>query len=293
MATTNNTNTVSFKEVPRLSSLNLHQYDRAKYPGCLDGSQLRIVKGRWVTGFDEYAAELSFLPAEEKQAEFERRKAKREKFQNLLGIEDLSGTSNYWNEYLILISVTTPLDLNNPVEEMAFEIIKANRLAMPSTINKHDIGYENVNYVYILNNEEVTDKVMSIRNKNRAIAELELLYTDNPSKLNAIGRYLNLPVRENTPNDNVYDIINTFIQTEGPELFIHAMSISTEEINTKILFRSALKHKVIRQNGSIFQRGNITIGNSEQKAVEYLLDPSNSGELLSIQEELEYKKTYA
>lgn len=285
--------TVTFKEVPRITATNLHEHNRAKFPNCSDSFQLRIRGGRWVTGFDEYSKHLNKLPAEVKEQEFEKLKAKREKFEKLLGVEDLSATSNYWENYLITFETERPLDLTNPIDEMKFEIIKANKFAMDNTEQMYDPEYSDANYLIILENEEVTEKINKTRKFNKAVRELEDLHDNNPDKLRTIAMYLDLPVKENTPATNVYDFVNTFLQNDGFERFLAAASASKEEITAKILFRKALKYKVIRQHGGLYQRGNITLGTSQEKTIDYLMDPENAGEVTSIMDEIDHKMGYA
>jgi hypothetical protein len=279
-------NIVHIKEVSKISPLGLHEYGRSKFPGCFDGSQLKRKNGRWVTGIDELSTDVLTLPLEERESESLRIKEKRERFQNLTGIEDLSGTSKYWEDYLLVLDTSKPLNLENPLDELKYILINANRLALPSTDDLHNPDYVDAFYVLVKENGDVEDKVKKDRRFNKAIAQLEDLFENNPEKLRLVGKFLSLPITDKTPHDSVYAHLHTLIKTDGHERFLKAIDAPSEEIQAKLLLDKAIKLKVIRQVGGLYQRGNITIGNSFNKTVEFLKDPLNAAEVDSIENEI-------
>lgn len=294
---------IQFKEYPRVGNLGLEKAEngyRSKFPNCYDIIQpAKGIDGRWYTGLDEYSFKVSKIQNSElRKAEFERIKNERETLERLLNV-DLSGTSSFWENYLVTIDTTKPLDLSNPKDRLAYHVILASGEAAPNIkeAKEGNVVHRTAKYYVARENEDVSDKVLKNKRKNEAIVKFMELIED-PDKTLLVASYLNLRITEATPQSNRFDIIQNFLDNDeqlgSVDKFLIAVNKSPEELNLKVIFDQAVKYKVIRYDNKsgLYQRGTITFGNSPKKVLETLADPTMSGELLSIQEEIETKRKF-
>src|SRR6185312_15546534 len=102
-------------------------------------------------------------------------------------------------------------------------------------------------------------------------------------------RYLGLHVNNNTPQDNIYDAFQTFLdsdsKTNSIDKFMFAIDRSNEELSISLIVDDAIKHQVIRYREGLYQRGNITYGKERKDLIKFFSDLANTGELQSVQEE--------
>jgi len=291
---------ISFKENARAGNLGLEKEGRSKFPNCYDFIQPAKGKdGRWITGLDEDSFQInSIKDSKVREAKKEEIKSKRESLERLTG-RDLSGLSNYWDTYLIGINTDKPLDLSVAEDLIAYSVIIANNGAAPSLKESKEgaIQHRTAKYYVAREHEDVADKVTKKKQYNEAVSKFMELIND-PDRTLLVASYLGLNIAENTPQNNRFDIIQTFLDRDetlgSVAKFMLALEKTPEELNLKMLFDKALKYKVIRYDGKsgLYQRGNITFGNNPKKALETLSTPEMSGEVLSIQEEVEQKRMF-
>jgi hypothetical protein len=291
-------NIVRFKENANKAKFNLglEKEGRSKFPGCIDIIQPGIGKdSRWITGLDEKATSvLNIKDSDERTATIERIKAERESLEDLTGF-DLSGKSTFWETYFVEINTEKPLDLSNPMDRIRYSVIIANKAAAPSIREAMDAEHYHTKYYVAREFDDVSDRLERKKKYNKAVTALDKL-AKTPDKAIMIGRYLGLHVSNTTPQDNVYDAFQTFLDNDdvlgSVDKFLMAVNKSPEEIGVKLTFSDAIKLSVIRQRDGYFQRGNITLGRTPEDALAFLSSPENTGELLSIQDEIETKRKF-
>ncbi len=301
--TSMSTEKIQFKEYPRPGNLGLESAEngfRSKFPNCYDLIQPAKGKdGRWITGMDEDSFRVNTITDSKlRESEKERIKSLRESLERLTG-KDLSGLSAHWNTYMVAIDTSKPLDMSNPEDVIAYNVIIANGEAAPSIKSAREgtISQRQSKYYVSRENEDVSDKVARKKEYNKAINLFTELIED-PDRTLLIGKYLGLRISEGTPQNNRYDLIQEFLdrdeQLGSVSKFLLAMDKSPEELNIKMIFDEAVKLKSIRYDtkSGLYQRGNITFGNNPKKALETLSLPEMSGELLSIKEEVENKRKF-
>lgn len=290
--------TIKFKEnaSPGKFNLGLESQGRSKFPGCVDIIQPGIgIDGRWKTGLDEYSQSISSITdSEKREKEFARIKAERESLEALTN-NDLSGKSNFWASFFVEINPNVPLNLINPIDRIKYHVILANDSVAPGLKEAQMSEYAHAKYYIAREFEEVGDRLSRKKKYNEAAASLiELMKT--PDKAVLIGKFLGLAVSNNMPQDNMYDLFQTYLDNNDKlgsvDNFLSAILKSPEEINIKLIYADAVKHNVIRQRDGLLQRGNITLGRTPEDAIAWLTDVKNSGELLSIQEEIENKRKF-
>lgn len=291
---------VMFKENPKAGNLGLEKPEngeRSKFPGCYDIIQPSIGRdGRWKTGIDEDSVDINtIIDSKEREAKKKQVKAERESLERLLN-QDLSGTSTFWESYFVTINTKKPLDMANPLDRLAYHIILASGEVAPSLRDAAtNVSYLRSKYYVSRENEDVSIKVERKRRYNEAISKfMDLMKA--PDKALLVGRYLGLPIKESTPQNNVFDIFQNFLDSDDKldsvNKFLFALKKTPEELGIKMVLDDAIKKKVIRVTKGLFQRGNITMGKSIPEVLLWLSDPANSGELASIQEEIDLKNKF-
>lgn len=289
---------VKFKENPSAGNLGLEKEGRSKFPGCVDVVQPAIGRdGRWKTGMDEFAVEV--LSIRDQKIREEKQKAiiaERTSLEDLTGF-DLGAKSKFWETYFVEINPNRDLDLTIAKDRIAYHVILASGAAAPSIRETEDPLYNSAKYYVFRDFEDVSDRVEKKDRLATAMVELKKLL-NKPERAIQMAQFLDLNVSAVTPPENVKDILYTFIENDAKlnsvNRFLDAVSKSPEEIGVKLTFAEALKLGVIRQRDGLYQRGNITLGkaSASNEAIEFLMDPKNSGELLSIQEEILVKRKF-
>lgn len=281
---------------PMRFNLGLEAEGRSKFPNCFDIIQPAIGRdGRWITGLDEDARSIRMIQnSEEREAKREAIRNERLSLEDLTGY-DLSGRSEFWNEFFVEINPKKPLDLSIPLDRIKYKVILASKGAAPSLKETNNMDYLGTKYYISKKHEDVADKVSKQRIKAKAdAAMLELLET--PDKAVLIGKYLGLPISTTTPPDNMFDIFKTYLDADDKldsiKKFNQALGKSASELNIKLIFDDGYKLNVIRLRDGYYQRGNITYGKSIQEAITFLSDIKNQGELLSVQDEVENKRKF-
>jgi hypothetical protein len=290
-------NTVTFKENPAAGNLGLEKEGRSKFPGCYDWLQPSRVNGRWVTGLDEFAHSVMTIQdakiREEKQKAL---KLERESLEQLLGVK-LDALSSYWDTYFVKIDPDQPLDLTKPGHRLMYHVILASGAVAPSVKETQDPEYNHAKYYVFRDFEDVSERVEKRDRMATAMSELKKIL-NKPERAIQLCQFLDLNVSLVTPPENVRDILYTFLDNDtklnSVNRFLDAISRTPEEIGIKLTFAEGLKLGVIRQRDGLYQRGNITLGKSSapNEAIEFLSDPKNTGELLSIQEEIVVKRKF-
>lgn len=292
----NITGIVIFKENPVIGNLGLENYGRSKFPNCYDAIQPALGRdGRWKTGLDELAVEILAIKDSETRKDAQQSiKAERVSLEEITGF-DLSGKSKYWETYFVKIDPERQLDMAVASDRIAYHVIIANKMAAPSIREGKHPEFKNSKYYVFRDYDDVSDRVERRKRQDEATVLLtDLMKT--PDKAIIIGRYLELNVSNNTPQNNVYDAFRVFLDNDDKdgtvERFIAAAEMPIEDVNVKLTFDEALKLNVIRQRDGYFQRGNVTLGRDPKDALAFLKDIKNSGELLSIMDEIDVKRRF-
>jgi len=231
---------------PMKFNLGLEAEGRSKFPNCYDIIQPAIGKdGRWITGLDEDARSIRLIQdAEEREAKRQAVKALRLSLEDLTGY-DLSGRSKFWDEFFVEINPKKPLDLTIPMDRVKYEVILASKGAAPSLKDTNNMDYLGSKYYVSRKHEDVSEKVSKQRRKAEAdAAMLELLKT--PDKAVLIGKYLQLPVSNSTPADNMFDIFKSYLDADDKldsiKKFNIALAKTVDELSIKLIFDDGIKY---------------------------------------------------
>lgn len=276
--------------------------NRSKLPGCFEYIQpSKSSDGRWVTGMDEKAVNVRKIadPILKKQKE-EEVKAIREDLELLTGW-DLSATNDsFWGAYYIKVTDRDRdklvLDYDNPKDRIKYNVLIANGSAAPDLDATNSPDFAFTKFYISRAEEEVGDKVIKSRLKDKATAELYKMY-DNKPKLVLIGKYLlGTKIKEEMSVDSIYNSIRDFIGNEkekGVGKFLECTSKTVEELQYKLIIDEAVSKHIIRVRDGYYQRGNATYGKSMLEVIKFLSSMENQAEFISVKEELEEKQKFA
>lgn len=293
---------VKVKQSPDASaaSIGLNRYNRSVFPNTMQGFQPYKTKGgRWVTGLDENAPEilkLKAVDAKQYKEVFERVKEERESLELLTG-EDLSATSKFWDDFIVLFRNEIILDLDDPMDKIRYRVMVANNYAAPNPDVVEAPEYVNTKFYISRTEEEESNKAKVKREKNRAIAELTKI-EENKNRLLVIAKYIfGNNISDSITMDALYNMLSDYISNDkrGADIrtFLTAVEKPTEDIQIKLTIDEAIKLNIIRLSGGVYQRGSITYGKDVPAMIKYFSKADNSGELASIMEAVKEKKLYA
>lgn len=290
------TRTIIFKENPDRGTLGLKEQGRSKMPNCVDIIQPgKGLDGRWKTGLDELATDVTRI-SDSKEREKKKLEVKneREELERLLNV-DLSGVSKFWETFFIEINPKVPLDLDIPLDRVKYNIICHSDAVAPSMKAAYDMKYKDAKYYISREFEEVGDRVARQMKQDEAGSAL-LILIKNHDKAVVVGRFLDLPINNNMPQDNMYDTFRTYLNNDDKlgslDKFLNALKKTPEELSIKLLYADAIKFRVIRYNDGLYQRGTITMGKTPDEVVAWLSNVTHSGELMSIKEEVDLKMKF-
>ena len=149
--------------------------------------------------------------------------------------------------------------------------------------------------------ETVSTRTGDIKIKNRALAALTKLYDSNPTKLRYVAKVVDtnsLQYNNSTPNDVVYENMDSYIHAEGVEgnmdravtSFLDAVGCNMETLKIRSIVKdsSFFKYIVTKSDGHIYHnKKNVLMGRNVSDVVEFLKNPLNEDILDDLTKECE------
>jgi hypothetical protein len=192
-------------------------------------------------------------------------------------------------------------DLEDPFQAITYEWLRVHPL-IASSYQAYERGEYPANTQFFVNDESIEEELKYKRKTlvNRAISTLENLSLEKRRK---VARLLGLPVSDNSKEQFVYNLLDTFIkQSEiktgdfkggNPvDLFNKFAQMDDKLVTTKDLVDQAIKHSIYRvTKGARITEGGQEIAKSKEDLVDFLLDDKNQDDLLALQEKLKTKKS--
>lgn len=286
--------TVLIRQIPDdySEAVGLSKYNRSRMPGCKDRFSVAINHdGRFLTNLDEDAYNV-------KEEDRERIKNLRLKLEKKLG-KDLSGVSEYWKTFQIVIDADKPKVFNteNPLDELSLYVGIANKIIAPSKEEAFMHEYREAQYYAYTEETEAQEEMVTRKKRDKAIAELHKI-GENKDRLLLYGQYLEgLKYQESFSVDILYKMLRAYIDEkniDNTNKFLAIISIPVEEIIQKILIDKALKQKIIKKvslgnKKTVYQFGQVTIGSTVEELYKNLSSVEFAPELMNIKIELERK----
>lgn len=288
---------ITIKQVPDLNAdlTGLSKYKRSKMPGTFDWLQAaQTPDDRYITGIDENSMDINLI---EDLVERERKREEvlklRTYLENRTG-KDLSATSKFWEDFGVELRSDNDLVLNkaNPMHNVIYYMLVANRYIAPSEEEAGDPRYHTCKY-YAHLHDKVKKASVSVR-KLKIKADAKLLEISEKGKdyMVLIGQYLEGKRYHNKLSpDDLFEMLSDYIKVSEDNLnkFLKATEKSIEELQFKFTIDRAVRSRLINYNSGVYQRGQVTLGNSLEEVYSNLKSPEYAGEFLSIKEELDNK----
>ena len=289
-------------------NMGLEEYGLALYDGVKHHEQLACLEAngvmRYLTGLNEFAPEIKFLPTEEREARVKQiretvSELEKELASNIIDPEDKDfwnqvkmlkpDNSEFWNKIEIKCGNDPVfLDLTQPFDRIKYLAIEAGGFSIVAK-SYEDARSRPIPPKFYLDKEEETSMIRTEYKKmrNKALAELQKLYDKNSTKLFYIAKIVDgnsAQYRKATPLDVLYENMDRHINGEGSESnkersaksFIDAANLDMETLKIKSIVRdsSFFKYIINKADGYIYHAKTGTmLGRNVSDVVEYLKNP--------------------
>ncbi|XAI97414.1 hypothetical protein [Leptolyngbya phage Lbo-JY46] len=288
---------ITIKQVPDLNAdlTGLSKYKRSKMPGTFDWLQAaQTPDDRYITGLDENSMEINLI-----EDLIEREKVRESVLQLRKYLEsrtgkDLSATSKFWEDFGVELRSDDDLVLNkiNPMHNVMYHMLVANRYVAPSEEEAGDPKYHTCKYYAHLHDKVKKASVSTKKRKIKADAKLVEISEKGKDYMVLIGQYLEGKRFHNKLSpDDLFEMLGDYIKASEDNLdrFLKATEKTIEELQYKLTIDRAIRMKLIKHNSGIYQRGQVTLGNSLEEVYTNLKSPEYAVEFLSIKEEIDNK----
>jgi hypothetical protein len=267
--------------------------------------------GKYRTGLDENATYLHNMSREDREAEIERIRKDRARLEDVTGF-DLGPTSQYYNYSANLpddqkiqpIKLGTQekfFDLNDPIQEIAWNWIKVHPTIAPSmqAFKRGDVHPDMCQYYVADDNVETLITFNKKKEINKAIGVFDEL---EPTRKKKIARLMGLPVSDATSEEVVYNLMDSLLKDgefkEGENkggstihIFNDILKMSDERVHVKDLVNQAISFAIFRtKNGGRLYEGDSEVAKSKGEYVEYLMDVEHQDDLIALEKRLNVKK---
>jgi hypothetical protein len=250
--------------------------------------------GKTITGLDELAVDVLRIedPKERKKTQ-DSIKKEREELERLLG-RDLSPTSEFWDDFYVVLNDEVVLEPSNPMHRLLERFLIANKKVAPSfEATRDDERFLNCVFYIYREVEETSKAAKKQRDLDKVTAKLFIIAEENPKKLVTLYSYLfGYEATGDILPDTAYLKIKELVEVKDEKdrnknikKIIDALELKPEEVQTKLILDKAIKKKIVTAKGGIYRRGDQVFGNDYDEALAYLLSAENSSELISLKKE--------
>ena len=268
-----------------------------KYVGAKDYIQPGVgTDGKLITGLDENALHIIRIEDKREREKVQAAiKKEREELERLIG-RDLNINSDFWDEFFVVIEDGLILDPTVPLHRLIEKFLIANHKVAPNEeATEEDEDFGNCLFFFYREYEEVGKTAKKSQKKDKAVAKLFTINESNPDRLIKIYSYLfGYDAKNEVAPDQAYvkikemlDVTEKNALTQNIEKVLAALELKPEELNTKLTLDKAIKKRIVTSKGNIYRRGDIILGNNYDEALEYLMSPENSAELVSLKKEVD------
>lgn len=304
-------------------NMGLEEYDMVVFPGVTHEEQLAALERngivRYITGLDEFAAEVQNITDESKReaiiqnirivvADLEKRLGT-----NVIKIND----ENFWDKVKLLRPENTafwekvslkignePVHLNplkDPYDLIKLMAIEAGGFDLVAK-SFDDAQAKSTPPKFYLDKEvhTVSSKTIYKKLRNKAIRHLDDLYTKNPKKLLYTTKIVDAnssSYKVSTPIDILYEACDEYIAGNGGEKskiaaqrFIDTCKLDMETAKIKALVKDATFFRMItlKPDGMLYHtKTSSLLGRNVADVVEFLKNPLNEDLLVKILAEVE------
>lgn len=272
--------------------------------------------GQYRTGLDPKATYIKRIQdPTERELEIKRVTDLKAKLEEELRV-DLSPRSEFWNyakststndgahvQPVKLLDGDNLFPFDNPYMELAFAWLRVHP-TIASSYQAWERGEYPAETQFYVADSEIENQVMYKKKQliNKAIVKFDDM---TPDKKKKVARLLGLPVSDDTPEAEVYNLVDNILkQTEfkngkyqglNPvEVFHRFADMKENLLHIKDLVKQGIQHSVyrVKANERIFE-GDNEIAKSEEDLVKYLADEDHQEDLLILEQKIKSKKLAA
>jgi hypothetical protein len=321
------TGTIAIKPFVDSNSENmgLENYNLAIFPGtfheesiaCLEQNGIR----RYLTGLNEFAPELKKIKDKKMRdaiiQDIRNTVAELEKELDANVIDPDPENKKFWEE----VNVVRPdnydfwekivircgnepvwLDPSNPYDLIKIKAIEAGGISIVAKSWDDALNSAKPPKFYLDRQlDTVATRTESKKLRNKALSELDKLYTKNANKLMYVCKVVDAysaQYKKSTPLDIMYENMDNFINGEGVEksanraatAFLDASQLDMETLKLKCIVKDSSFYKFIgtKADGMIYHMDKVVVlGRNAQDVVEFLRNPLNEDILVDLQEKVE------
>jgi len=273
--------------------------------------------GKYRTGLDPEASYIRRIEdPTERDLEIKRVTDTRDRLQKAFEGIDLGPYSSYWNAGLRKSTNDSThvsackmsdgdnfFDLSIPSQELTFSWLRVHP-TIASSYQAWVRGEYPADTVYYVVDEDVESEILFNKKKtvNKAISIFESM---SPEKKKKVARLLGLAVSDNTKEEVVYNMVDTFLKdtelTSGVykgmspvDVFMRFATMKEGLLHVRDLIKQAISHSVYRTKvgGSIYE-GDNKIAANEDELIMYLMNEDNQEDLILLEEKIKTKKIAA
>lgn len=309
---------------PSVANMGLENYGMSLHDGVYWTEQLACLERngikRYVSGLNEFAPEVKMIkdPEEQQAKVMEIRRVvsqlEKEFAANIIDPED----EQFWNKVKLLrpdndefwskieLKAGNDITFMDPAKE-PYDLIKLYAIdaggfsiIAPSLKAAQDMAVAPKFYLD-RHEETVTTKNTLRKVKNKALALLQEMFDKDSNKLLYVTKVIDpgsASIRKNTSNDDVYAIMDEFIngnsfeknQMIAAQTFLSTAQQNVGDLKLRAMVKDAAYYKFIstKADGYIYHINSGTmLGKNPADVVEYLKNPLNEDVLVAIQEPVE------
>ena len=309
----------------RSGNMGLEKYGLTLFEGVSHEEQLACLENngvkRYLTGLNEFAPEVKkIVDPDEREARIKEIRSivaelEKELAANVLDVEDKDfwtkvkllrpDNDEFWNKISLRCG-------NDPVflepEKDAYDLIKfyainAGGFSIVAKSYEDAKTRSNRHARFYLDKYEDTASTKTELKKirNKALAELQKLFDKNTNKLFYVAKVVDIAsaqYKKSTPNDIIYDIMDTYINGESTErnptraaqTFLEAANADMETLKIKAMVKDATYYKFIvaKADGVIYVKDSgVMLGRNQAEIIEYLRNPLNEEILVQLSKKVE------
>jgi hypothetical protein len=306
------------KENMGLETYGLSLHDGVFHEESLACLEMNGVK-RYVTGLNEFAPDVKMLPPKEKKAKIAEirqvvSELEAELAANVVDPED----KDFWNKLTVMkpdnskfwdkISLrcgNDPVFLDgevDPYDRIKLHAIKAGGFSIVAkSLHAAKTSQSGPKFYLDTEKETLTTRTELTKIKNKALTSLQNLFDGNTTKLLYVAKIVDadsIQYTTNTPNDILYENMDEYITGNGAESnkkraakqFLEVSQLDMEELKIRALIKDGLYYRFITTKAGGWIEpldSGIRLGKRPSEVLEFLKDPKNEEQLLSLMDKVE------
>ncbi len=309
--------------IPDKENMGLEKYEMVVFPDVIQEEQMACIEEngviRYLTGLNEFAPEVVHIKDPEKKtavikdirqtvAILEGQLAS-----NIIDPED----KEFWNKVVLLkpnniefwskITIACSnkplhLDPKDPFDLIKIKSIEAGGFSLVGkSLEDAENALQSPKFYLDRKLDTVKTKIESVKLQNKAISELEKLYTTNKNKLLYVAKVIDpdsAQYRKSTDVDILYQNLDIYLKgksvekniTKASQKFLDTINLKLNVLRLKALVKDAIWYRFIvtKHDGMIYDiESNSMMGRNISDVVEYLDNPLNQPILDSLLSKIE------